>query len=119
MQRRQTLPRSRRLGTDELAIGRGDLERTTQLRARGVDGVREVDDLDADLRELALEAVALLGAAPVVTLEEVSEPDLPPHVVAVFVQAYTLGRVLDEIAESPVDNDEWVAFIDHMLSATL
>jgi hypothetical protein len=37
----------------------------------------------------------------------------------VFVQAYTLGRVLDEIAESPIDNDEWVAFIDHMLSATL
>jgi AcrR family transcriptional regulator len=45
--------------------------------------------------------------------------DFPPHVVAVFVQAYTLGRVLDEIAESPVDNDEWVAFIDHMLTASL
>jgi hypothetical protein len=45
--------------------------------------------------------------------------DFPPHVVAVFVQAYTLGRVLDEIAESPVDNTEWVAFIDHMLTASL
>jgi AcrR family transcriptional regulator len=45
--------------------------------------------------------------------------DYSPNVLAVFVQAYTLGRVLDEIAESPVDNEEWVAFIDHMLSATL
>jgi AcrR family transcriptional regulator len=45
--------------------------------------------------------------------------DFPPHVVAVFVQAYTLGLVLDEITESPVDNDEWVAFIDHMLTASL
>ena len=46
-------------------------------------------------------------------------PDFNPHVIAVFIQAYTLGRVLDEIAESPVDNDQWVAFIDHMVSATL
>lgn len=46
-------------------------------------------------------------------------PDFSPHVIAVFIQAYTLGRVLDEIAESPIDNDEWVAFIDHMVSATL
>jgi AcrR family transcriptional regulator len=45
--------------------------------------------------------------------------DFSPHVVAVFVQAYTLGRVLDEIAENPVDIEEWVAFIDHMLSASL
>ncbi len=45
--------------------------------------------------------------------------DFSPNVVAVFVQAYTLGRVLDEISESPIDNDEWVAFIDHMVSVTL
>lgn len=45
--------------------------------------------------------------------------EFSPNVVAVFVQAYTLGRVLDEISESPIDNDEWVAFIDHMVSVTL
>lgn len=45
--------------------------------------------------------------------------DFPPHVVAVFVQAYTLGRVLDEIAENSVDNEQWVAFIDHVLAASL
>lgn len=45
--------------------------------------------------------------------------DFSPHVVAVFVQAYTLGRVLDEISEDPVDNEQWVAFIDHVISATL
>ena len=44
--------------------------------------------------------------------------DFPPHVIAVFVQAYTLGRVLDEIAEEPVDNEQWVAFIDHVLAAS-
>jgi len=45
--------------------------------------------------------------------------DFDPHVIAVFVQAYTLGRVLDEISESPIDNDQWVALIDHVVSASL
>ena len=45
--------------------------------------------------------------------------DFDPHVVAVFVQAYTLGRVLDEVSENPVPNDQWVAFIDHIVGTAL
>ena len=45
--------------------------------------------------------------------------EFDPHVVAVFVQAYTLGRVLDEVSENPVPNDQWVAFIDHIVGTAL
>lgn len=45
--------------------------------------------------------------------------EFDPHVVAVFVQAYTLGRVLDEVSEHPVSNDQWVAFIDHIVETAL
>ena len=42
--------------------------------------VREVHDLDPDLGELALQAQALVGAAPVVALEEVRELHVAPRV---------------------------------------
>ncbi len=45
--------------------------------------------------------------------------EFDPNVVAVFVQAYTLGRVLDEVSENPVPNDHWVAFIDHVVGTAL
>ena len=55
-------------------------ERAAQGRARGVHRVGEVHDLDAHLRELALQPEALLGAAPVVALEEVGEAHVAPRV---------------------------------------
>src|SRR5476651_667440 len=56
------------------------IERTTKLPARGVHRVREIDHFDADRSELALELHALLGAAPVIALEEDVESDLAPRV---------------------------------------
>lgn len=40
-------------------------------------------------------------------------PEIDPHAGAVFVQAFTLGRVVDDISERPVDPDAWFTMIDH------
>jgi AcrR family transcriptional regulator len=114
---------------DELLNGLREITRRTQapdlaslrlerLRAIGLAGGNE-----RFRARLAVEQQRLTDAlADLVREAQVKgwcRPDFDPHVIAVFIQAYTLGRVLDEISESPIDNDQWVAFIDHMVSASL
>jgi AcrR family transcriptional regulator len=41
--------------------------------------------------------------------------DLDPHVAAIFIQSYTLGKIVDDIVTNPVDSKEWDNFIDHMV----
>ena len=38
-----------------------------------------------------------------------------PHTAALFVQAYTLGRVIDDVSLVHVDPDEWNAFIKRVV----
>lgn len=45
--------------------------------------------------------------------------DIDPHAAAVFTQAYTLGRVVDDIAPKKVDQDKWIALINLMLERML
>lgn len=40
----------------------------------------------------------------------------PPDVIAVFIQAYTFGRVLDEISEDHIDASQWYALITKLVS---
>lgn len=40
---------------------------------------------------------------------------IPPRVGATFLQAYTLGRLVDDISASPIDDDAWCGFIDTMV----
>jgi AcrR family transcriptional regulator len=44
--------------------------------------------------------------------------DLDPQVVATFLQAYSFGKIVDDIAETPVDSAQWTSFIDMMLRKT-
>ncbi|MEY3935142.1 MAG: hypothetical protein RI901_572, partial [Actinomycetota bacterium] len=37
--------------------------------------------------------------------------ELDPKVIAVFVQAYTIGIVVDDISTSPMDKEKWVNLI--------
>jgi AcrR family transcriptional regulator len=39
-------------------------------------------------------------------------PHLDPQVVAVFIQAYTLGQIVDDIADIPMDAAAWNALVD-------
>lgn len=41
--------------------------------------------------------------------------DIDPTAVAVFVQAYTLGRVVDDISPEKVDPDKWVALVNQVV----
>jgi AcrR family transcriptional regulator len=43
------------------------------------------------------------------------KPDLDPKAVAVFIQAYSLGKVVDDIAQNQVDFEIWVKLIDQVL----
>jgi AcrR family transcriptional regulator len=40
------------------------------------------------------------------------DPKIDPHAGAVFIQAFALGRVVDDISERPVDPESWYAMID-------
>jgi AcrR family transcriptional regulator len=44
--------------------------------------------------------------------------DFDPAAAAVLIQAYTLGRVVDDVAEEPVDPDAWIALIDRLIERT-
>jgi AcrR family transcriptional regulator len=41
--------------------------------------------------------------------------DLDPHVAAIFIQSYTLGKIVDDIVTEPVNSKDWDSFIDHMV----
>ncbi|MFM6974086.1 MAG: TetR/AcrR family transcriptional regulator [Agromyces sp.] len=43
----------------------------------------------------------------------------PADVMAVFIQSYTLGRVVDDISQTHVDNTEWRAFMKDMVERTI
>lgn len=45
--------------------------------------------------------------------------EIDPHVLAVFIQAYTLGKVVDDYSETPMDSDNWNTLINNFLKKTL
>jgi hypothetical protein len=45
--------------------------------------------------------------------------ELDAVVVATFVQAYSLGFVLNDITSNPISIDQWSAFISAMLAKVL
>jgi len=46
-------------------------------------------------------------------------PEIDPHVLAVFIQAYTFGKVVDDFSESPMKPDNWNALINDFLKKTI
>ncbi len=47
------------------------------------------------------------------------KPDLDPRVVATFVQSYSVGRIVDDVADPSVDNQNWIYFIQQMVSSSM
>jgi AcrR family transcriptional regulator len=45
-------------------------------------------------------------------------PDLDPRAIGVFVQAYTLGKVVDDIVPYPMQDEAWIALIEQFLRST-
>lgn len=45
--------------------------------------------------------------------------DLDPQVLAVFIQAYTLGKIVDDISEDKMDPERWADLIDEIVERVL
>jgi AcrR family transcriptional regulator len=45
--------------------------------------------------------------------------DIDARVVAVFIQSYTLGKIVDDIVPNPMAQEKWDEFIVNMLVATM
>ncbi|MEY4472496.1 MAG: hypothetical protein RL671_800, partial [Pseudomonadota bacterium] len=41
--------------------------------------------------------------------------DFDPAVASIFIQAYTLGRVIDDVSQDKVDPDHWDDFINQAI----
>jgi len=46
-------------------------------------------------------------------------PSIDPRAGSLFIQAYTLGLVLNDVSDDPIAFDAWVAMIDVVVSRTL
>lgn len=46
------------------------------------------------------------------------DPDLDPRVGSVFIQAYSMGLIVNDVSSEPIDPDAYVAFISRMLERT-
>ena len=45
-------------------------------------------------------------------------PDIDPMATAVFIQAYTIGKIIDEVTPEPADEQEWLKLINRMIERT-
>ena len=45
--------------------------------------------------------------------------EIDPHALAVFIQAYTFGKVVDDFSENPMNPDNWNDLINQFLKKTL
>lgn len=45
--------------------------------------------------------------------------EVDPMVIAVFIQAYTIGKIVDDISSEPVDEVRWAGFIDEIVEKVL
>ncbi|MFM6841782.1 MAG: TetR/AcrR family transcriptional regulator [Candidatus Planktophila sp.] len=46
-------------------------------------------------------------------------PELNARVIAVFIQSYTLGKIVDDVVPNPMAQKDWDDFIMHMLINTM
>jgi AcrR family transcriptional regulator len=44
--------------------------------------------------------------------------DIDPMATAVFIQAYTIGKLIDEVTDAPVDEKAWLSLINRMVERT-
>jgi AcrR family transcriptional regulator len=66
---------------------------------------KEQKRLNDDLNQIIQEAIN----------KEFFSKDLDAQATALFIQTYSLGLVLNDIAENPLDKDRWTNHIDRMI----
>lgn len=46
-------------------------------------------------------------------------PDLDPRAIAVFIQSYSLGRIVDDIVPDPMDQEAWMRLIETVVASVI
>lgn len=46
-------------------------------------------------------------------------PDLDPRAIAVFIQSYSLGRIVDDIVPDPMDQQDWMRLIESVVARVI
>lgn len=46
-------------------------------------------------------------------------PDLDPRAIAVFIQSYSLGRIVDDIVPDPMDQQAWMRLIETVVAGVI
>ena len=86
---------------------------TRYERIQAIAGVRGNDRYR---KALAVEQERLTEALADLTREAIArgffKADLDPHTVAVFIQGYTIGKIVDDFVEHPMDPEKWNTLID-------
>ena len=51
--------------------------------------------------------------------QSVDEINSDPVTVAVLIQSYTMGKIVDDFADQPMDPEKWIFLIDNLLEMLL
>jgi AcrR family transcriptional regulator len=114
---------------DEFRASLQTLTRATQARARAARRMERITVFagsasSEDLRTMLGAEQHRLTYAQTNIIRAAQErgwvrPQLDAHAIAVLIQAYSLGRVVDDADPEPVDEASWIAVIDHLTDAVL
>ena len=113
---------------DELVFALARVTRQTQARSAAAHRMSRVQALalagrqDRFRERLATEQDRLTAAlAELVVFAQARgwfRPELDPTAVALFIQAYTLGHVIDDVAAVRIDEETWAGLIDDVILRT-
>ena len=113
---------------DELVVALARVTRQTQARSAAAHRMSRVQALalagrqDRFRERLATEQDRLTAAlAELVVFAQARgwfRPELDPTAVALFIQAYTLGHVIDDVAAVRIDEETWAGLIDDVIART-
>ena len=114
---------------DQFRDALGQLTRASQSEERRASRFERVRDLglagsnERFRASLGAEQARLTSALADLCREAQSKgwvrSDVDPTAVAIFLQAYTLGRVTDDVSPEPMDPRAWITLIDLVLQEML
>jgi len=106
------------LGLSQLsAITQGEgMKRARQERAltigRAITSPRMSVLLQGEQQRLTDVLVQLIKDAQA---RKLCNPEIEAHALAVLMQAWTLGKIVDDLSESPVDNDTYLTLVNRVI----
>jgi len=99
------------------AVTQGEgMQRARQERAltigRAITSPRMSDLLRHEQQRLTDVLAELISGAQARGL---CNPEIEPHALAVLMQAWTLGKIVDDLSETPVDNDAYISLVNRVI----